>query len=196
VAARATQVPAGLVERVWREVIATATHAQVPLTVHASAVAPALVHARFGAGTPVADHETPSEAVRAVMPRGADIAVVALDCADDWVSPLLDAGAAAPRVMACLPFIDGGAGLRALAIGHAPVEDTGDDTTVIALEAAAGLPGPLTAIGSSGRWRLAGAPGLLSHDSPLMNSLRADPAHASVEIVGSFANPIRLQDQV
>lgn len=95
VAARATQVPAGLVERVWREVIATATHAQVPLTVHASAVAPALVHARFGVGTPVADHETPSEAVRAVAPRGADIAVVALDCADDWVSPLIDAGDAA-----------------------------------------------------------------------------------------------------
>ena len=194
VAARSRQVPARLVERVWREIIATATHVQVPLAVHASGVALDLVHARFGAMTPVVSHERASAAVRAVSPLGADIAVVAVQAGDDWVTPLLEGRAAAPRVIACLPFLDDGTGPLALAIGHAPAENTGDDTTVVALQGTGKV--PLEPIGTSGRWRLAGAQGLVSENSQLMNSLRADPALEAVAIVGSFANPILLPDQV
>ena len=207
VEARAGQVPAGLVERVWREIIASATHVQVPLAAHVcargpSAVALDLVHARFGTATPVVTHDSPAAAVRAVATRGADVAVVTLKSDDqDWVAALLEAGADGPRVMACLPFVDCGGGSQALVIGHAPIGATGDDTTVIALLAAQDPPASdstaaLEVIGSSGRWRLAGAKGLVSHDSQLMKALGADPAHAAVEIVGAFANPIRIPDQV
>jgi len=207
VEARAGRVPAGLVERVWREIIACATHAQVPLAAHVcacgpSAVALDLVHARFGTATPVVSHDSPAAAVRAVAARGADVAVVALKSDDqDWVAALLEAGADGPRVMACLPFVDCGGGSQALVIGHAPIGATGDDTTVIALLAAQDPPASdstaaLEVIGSSGRWRLAGAKGLVSHDSQLMKALGADPAHAAVEIIGAFANPIRIPDQV
>jgi chorismate mutase len=207
VGAKAAQVPAGLVERVWREIIASATHVQVPLAAHVcasgpSAVALDLVHARFGTATPVVTHDSPAAAVRAVVARGADVAVVALKSDDqDWVAALLGAGADRPRVMGCLPFLDCGGGQRALVVGHAPLDGTGDDTTVIALLAAQDPPDSdsaagLEVIGSSGRWRLAGAKGLVSQDNQLMKALKADPAHAAVEIVGAFANPIRIPDQV
>jgi hypothetical protein len=179
---------------------------QVPLAVHAcgsgaSAVALELIHARFGTATPVVAHETPASAVGAA--RGADVAVVALKSDDqDWLAALLEAGPDGPRVMGCLPFLYGGSGVRALVVGHAPLDATGDDTTVIALLATEGSPvsggeaAAVEIIGSSGRWRLAGAQGLHSHDSPLMASLQADPAHSAVQIVGAFANPILLPDQV
>lgn len=204
VGARTRHVPAPLVERVWREIIASATHLQVPYRVHlcAGEAALDLVHAHFGAATPVISHPSLEAAVSAVTGRGADVAVVPAACdREDWVSVVLAAGSGRPRVVARVPFVDAGERQAALVLGHAPVEGSSDDTTVIALKIGDGATmgetaAALKAIGSSGRWRLAGADGLVSRDSRLMTALTDDPAVAAAEILGAFANPVRLTERV
>jgi len=201
------KVPSDLVERVWREIIGSATRFQIPHIVHVASSGTAVVAlpailGRFGTATPVADHGSAADAVRAIAGDGPDVAVVGPHAdGDDWVSVVLGIEGDRPRVEACLPFLDAGAVPEGLVIGRAPFDPTGDDTAVIAvLPAGQGKSEPgssisiggrdLPVVATSGRWRLVGADYKTSRKDQFLEELTADASITRAEIVGAYANPI------
>lgn len=133
--------------RVWRELISGAIALQGDFAVAVSAVDERsdywdLARDHFGSHTPMTVYHSVSEVLRAVGEKRAAIGVLPMPVEGEptpWWPLLAGAGAAAPRVLARLPFgsrgnARGDGGVDALAIGHGTPDPTGDDRSLVAFE--------------------------------------------------------------
>ena len=144
-------IPAAVVVRMWREMIAATARLQGPLSVAVHAPEKSvgywdLARDHYGSGTRMTLHRVATLVIRAVVDGTATIGVLPLpedEDADPWWRMLLATDARMPRVVARLPFIENRGGrlehLEALAIGPGKREPTGDDVTLLAVEASAEL---------------------------------------------------------
>ena len=143
--------PAPVVVRIWREMLAATSRLQGPFSVAVHAPEKSvgywdMARDQYGSATQTTLHRTANPVIGAVADGTVTIGVLPepRDGDDDpWWPKLLTAGAAAPRVIARLPFIDYDDGrfeeLGALAIALADQEPSGDDVSLVAVEASAGL---------------------------------------------------------
>jgi chorismate mutase / prephenate dehydratase len=155
------RLPAQVLVRMWRELIAELTRLQAPLSV--AVFAPKeralqiwdLARDHFGSATAMVPVDRATQALRALADGSATVAVLPLPNDDEawWVSLMSDQDLRL-RAFARLPFASShGDEVRALAIGQLEVEPSGDDLALLAIEAEPGL--------SRGRLReLLGATGL------------------------------------
>jgi chorismate mutase / prephenate dehydratase len=142
--------PTAVLVRMWRELIAALTRLQAPQAVAVFAPDAAalgiwdLARDHFGSKTPMVRVDRPVQAFRALGDGSATVAVLPLPGDDDpwWVTLMADHDARL-RVFARLPFVVNrgaeGDELQALAIGQLELEASGDDLTLVGIEAAPGL---------------------------------------------------------
>ena len=143
--------PAPVVVRIWREMLAATSRLQGPFSVAVHAPEKSvgywdMARDHYGSATQTTLHRLANPVIRAVADGSATIGVLPepRDGDDDpWWPKLLTAGETMPRVIARLPFIDYDDGrfeeLGALAIALADQEPSGDDVSLVAVEASAGL---------------------------------------------------------
>jgi chorismate mutase-like protein len=140
-------LPAAVVVRMWRELLAGMTGMQRPFSIavvtdHGDGVLWDVARDHFGSTTPVTAVTTPIQAIRAVADGSAGIAVVPWPDSEErqpWWPMLMVEDAKTPRVVARLPFAltgDGDEGPVALAVGCLPHESTGDDLSLLCIELA------------------------------------------------------------
>jgi chorismate mutase len=140
-------LPAAVLVRMWREMIAGLTWLQGPYAVAVHVHSPErcgawdLARDHFGSFTPMTAVNSPVAAIRAVSEGTAAVGVVpfpAEEDADPWWRFLNADDGRTPRVVARLPFYPGGNGrgddCDVLAIALVPHEPTGDDRTLIRIE--------------------------------------------------------------
>lgn len=130
-------LPAQVVVRVWREVIAAALRLQGPfmLAVHAPQGSRGLVdlaQEHFGMLTPFRPMATLGLVLRAIEEGSAQLGIVPLP-GEGPAEPWWRALGASVSVLARLPFITA-AGPAALVIGSQPFEPTGEDRGFLAFE--------------------------------------------------------------
>ncbi len=174
--------PAPVVVRIWREMLAATSRLQGPFSVAVYAPERSvgywdLARDHYGSCTRMDLHAKASPAIRAVTEGTATVAVLPLpeDGEDDpWWPLVIAAGDPIPRIAARLPFIENSARQRlgALAIARMNQEQSGDDVSLLAVEAdpelsrgnletafaAAGLPASDVAV-----WRQGGDDGTCLH---------------------------------
>jgi chorismate mutase-like protein len=177
------RLPAKIVVRLWREILAAAAGMQSPLAVAVYAPDDAvgywdLARDHYGSGTRMTLHGTANAVVRAVVNGTATVGVVPLPQdgeAEPWWPQLVGAGENTPSLVTRLPFIANDARPAepegALAIARLTQQPTGDDVSMFVVEAdaevsrdrlnealkAAGLPASIVAVwrdASTGETRL------------------------------------------
>lgn len=208
---------------IWRELMGAMTRLQAPLAValcapHKSVGYWDLARFQFGSSTPFTLHRTPAPVLRAVTDGQATVGVLPMpqeEEADPWWPQLVSEQADAPRIIARLPFLDAPAGrfenLSALAIGKTEPEPSGDDRTLIAIEAeievsrarlhellkAARMDGGILAMvgigGDDGLWLIEVQDFVARDDERLANLVAlANKTIRRVVPLGAYATPMRL----
>ena len=137
-------LPARVLVRIWREIIASSLRVQSKFHLHVYAAENHsgfidLAHAHFGSQTPIRSHTRPSLVIHACAEEPNSLGIVPLPQIEEsgpaWWAQLAPAGEKGPRVVAKLPFVqDGEDILSAYAIGAVEQEPSGDDTTLLLLE--------------------------------------------------------------
>jgi len=156
--------PRAVMVRLWREIMSAILRMQGPfsLAVYAPEKAAGywdLARDHFGSLTPASSHDTPQQVLTALAAGRASVGVLPLPHADDpqpWWPNLLSHDAKRPRVVARLPFGSGetvrGAPLEAFAVAPVTAEPTGNDRTLLIVEAG----GPLSRSEFANRVKAAG----------------------------------------
>ena len=143
------EMPARVLVRIWREIIAASLRVQNKFHLHVyaadnqSAFAD-IAHDHFGSFTPLRLHTRPSLVVHACAEEPYSLGIVPLPEIEEpgpsWWAQLAPAGERGPRVVAKLPFVQDGADVQsAYAIGTVEHEPSGDDTTLLLMEIAPGI---------------------------------------------------------
>lgn len=141
------RLPAAVLVRMWRELLAHTTRIQSPFSaaVHAPPGSLAtwdLARDHFGSSTPMIRVESASQALRAVGDGSATVAVLPLPGDDDsWWTALISDHHDRVRAITRLPLLatDGEDEARALALARLEPEASGDDLTLLAIEAQSGV---------------------------------------------------------
>lgn len=133
--------------RLWREIFSGAVMMQGEFAVAVSAFEEMpdywdIARDHFGSHTPMIAFHSVGEVMRSLAEGRVQAAVLPLPAEGErepWWPLLAHSGAAAPRIIARLPFAGRGSargdgGLDALAVGHGDTESTGSDRSFIALE--------------------------------------------------------------
>jgi chorismate mutase / prephenate dehydratase len=140
-----TRFPHAVLVRMWRELIAAQTRLQTPLTV--SVYTPRngfaiwdLARDHFGSLTPMTRVDSASQAIRAAANGTAAVAVLPLPTDDDaWWPSVISTAEDRLRIFARLPFLIGaqadGEQASAFALGRVELEPSGDDSTLLVIEA-------------------------------------------------------------
>lgn len=139
--------PAEVLVRMWRELIASLTRLQTPLSVavHVPSDQPEiwdLARDHFGSATPAHRVEGPDQALQA-FDDGTAVAVLPLPQDGElWWLPLMSDQGSGIRVFARLPFVKCPASddIHALALGRLEVEPSGDDLALLGIAATPGIP--------------------------------------------------------
>lgn len=142
--------PRAVLVRMWRELLAATTRIQTPLSVAVFTTRQQgfrtwdLARGHFGSVTPMVRVDSASQALRAVSDGSATVAVVPLPNDDEpWWQALVSDHFDRIRVFARLPFVAAGEGegedASALALGRLEPEPSGDDLTLLAIEAESGV---------------------------------------------------------
>jgi chorismate mutase/prephenate dehydratase len=223
VARHSGNLPPVVLISIWRELMGAMTRLQAPLAVALCAPQKSvgywdLARFQFGSSTPFTLHRTPAPVLRAVSDGQATVGVLPMpqeEETDPWWPHLVSEQPDAPRVIARLPFIEHPTGrfedLSALAIGKTDPEPSGDDRTLIAIEAeievsrarlhellkAAGLDGGILAMvgigGDDGLWLIEIQDFVARDDERLANLVAlANKTIRRVVLLGAYATPIRL----
>ena len=141
------RLPAKVVVRVWREILAATAGMQSALTVAVYAPDDTvgywdLARDHYGSGTQMSLHGAANAVVRAVVDGTATVGVLPLPQdgeAEPWWPLLVGAGKNAPSLVTRLPFIANDARLAepegALAIARLTQQASGDDVSMIVIEA-------------------------------------------------------------
>jgi chorismate mutase/prephenate dehydratase len=135
----------GLV-RMWREMLAATVGMQANFAVAVYAPSAAsgywdLARDHFGSYAPMTAYDSIGQVIRAVTDKQVSIGILPMPSEDDvdpWWRFLVSSDAAAPRVLARLPFAGRGnaraGGGDALAVGSGTLEPTGADRSLIVVE--------------------------------------------------------------
>ena len=213
--------PRAVLVRLWREIISGAVMMQGDFAVAVAALEEMpdywdLARDHFGSTIPMIAFHSVGEALRALADGKVAVAVLPMPAEGErepWWPLLARAGAAAPRVLARLPFggrgnARGDGGIDALAIGRAEPDPTDADRSLVALELTgelsrarliaalkeAGLAVTLFAAfepGGEGAWHLVEIDdGVAEGDSRLAGAVaRLGERVARVAHLGSYAKP-------
>ena len=139
--------PAPALIRIWREMMAASAGLQAPLSLavyvpEGGAGLIEVARAQYGSLGRLTPYRSAGEVVGAVAEAKSSIGIVPaprLDDADPWWRNLVGSEASVPPVIARLPFIgsggDEGPEDGAMALAFAQIEETGDDRTLIVIEA-------------------------------------------------------------
>jgi chorismate mutase-like protein len=140
-------MPRAALIRIWRELISGAMPLQGDFAVAVSAFEGTadywdLARDHFGSHTPMTIYHSVGEVLRAVGEKRAAVGVLPMPVEGEptpWWPLLAGARAAAPRVLARLPFgsrgnARGDGGVDALVIGHGAPDPTGEDRSLVAIE--------------------------------------------------------------
>ncbi|SDH35897.1 chorismate mutase [Roseospirillum parvum] len=208
--------------RIWREIFAAAVALQGPFTMAVympTRGAGYLEVGRdaFGAYTPATAFGSPGQVVRAVSDGAAVVGVLPLPGEGDdsaWWPHLLGRSDNTPRVVARLPVIGPGPGrgdgVEALAVACVPIEDTGDDISLLVIETSpdvsrgslktllegAGLPvlgfRDARDSGPGARLHLIEVSGLIGSDDTRLAGLTDDSAGrvGMAMVIGAYARPL------
>lgn len=213
--------PAASVVRIWREIISALTALQAPLSL--SVYMPergagylSLARDQYGAYTQMQSYASAGQVARAVMDGQVSVGILPiphLDDAQSWWTMLVGSSPDLPRIVARLPFHGPGPGrgdgLEALAVARLPLEATGDDVTVLAIECSndmsrAGMRGQLEAVGlapnhlwdtrevtADSRMDLIAVEDFVAVDDPRLQAARdrlsGDVAY--IHVIGAYAQP-------
>ena len=218
-------LPAAVVVRMWRELLAGMTGMQRPFSIAVTVREDDrtlwdVARDHFGSTTPTTPVSTPMQAIRSVIEGSAGIAVVPWPDSEDrqpWWPTLLADDPDTPQVVARLPFALTGEdeGPVALAVGPMPHEPTGDDLSLLSIElgeavSRSRLNGALQASGlaATAFWsavplaerrlvQLVEIDGAVAADDARLGGLleRLDGAGIGARPIGGFARPIRLDQQ-
>jgi chorismate mutase / prephenate dehydratase len=149
VALAGERFPRAVLVRMWRELLAATTRLQTPMSVSVFGAQQGfaiwdLARGHFCSVTPMVRVESASQALRSVGDGSATVAVLPLPNDDEpWWLGLISDHHDRLRVFARLPFVAGSASdgeeTRALALGRLEPEPSGDDLTLLAIEAEAGV---------------------------------------------------------
>jgi chorismate mutase / prephenate dehydratase len=145
VARHSGHFPAVGLVRMWREMLAATVGMQATFAIAVYAPGPAsgywdLARDHFGSFAPMTAYDSIGQVIRAVTDKHVAIGVLPMPSEDDvdpWWRFLVSNDAAAPRVLARLPFAGRGnarAGGDALAVGSGTLEPTGADRSLIVVE--------------------------------------------------------------
>ncbi len=145
IAGAGARFPHAVLVRMWRELIAAQTRLQTPLTVAVYARRDGfaiwdLARDHFGSLTPMTRVDSASQAIRAAANGSATVAVLPLPGEDDaWWPSLISTAEDRLRIFARLPFLSGrpadGEQASAFALGRVELEPSGDDSTLLVIEA-------------------------------------------------------------
>ncbi len=142
-------MPISAVVRVWREMVAAFLAIQGPFSVAVQAPEKSvgywdLARDHYGSCTRMSLHGPANRVIQRVVDRTATVGVLVApqdDDRDPWWRHLPMIGEHMPRVVARLPFVDNSNGrfenLSALAIAQVDQEKTGDDASLIVVDASA-----------------------------------------------------------
>jgi chorismate mutase / prephenate dehydratase len=141
------RLPTATVVAMWRELLAATTRLQTPfvVAVHVPAGQPGywdLARDHFGVLTPLIRADGPSHALRALDAGAAQLAVLPLpDETDPWWRALAYGREPTLRIVGRLPFCPAprSGALSALVVAALEPEPSGDDVTMLAIEAGADL---------------------------------------------------------
>jgi chorismate mutase/prephenate dehydratase len=205
---------------IWREVLASMPGAAPSAHVFAgnqTAFYRDLARAYFGSAASIEGHPSASAVIHACAGDPAAVGLVPPPDSDEnqrpWWAQLTPSGQAGPRVIARLPLMETSETQAiAYAIGTLEQEPTGDDTSMIILEAnadlsrtklqslirQAGFEAQLVAVGrdsprSASRLHLLEIAGFVARDDSRLGSLLEQAGDAIVRLVsvGGYADPIR-----
>lgn len=216
-------LPLRVVFRIWRELISTATRMQGTFRVDVFGGRQPLAYwdlarSYYGSSTEMEQHANPRDVVRRVANDRNAVGIVPLPGPDedgDWWQALVSGAAETPRVVARLPFLDepgNEATPTAFVIAQADFDDTGDDTTLIAVSTTGdGSEGRITAkveaaglhaerlsvvapnVPDAPRYSLFTVPGYIRADDPRLALLASDEIIETVRVIGGYANPVRRE---
>jgi len=224
VARHAGTFPAAAMVRIWRELMAASVGIQGTFTL--AVCVPdgmsgyiQLTRAQFGTVGPLATFKTPGEVISAVASRRYTVGIVpapTLEGADPWWRMLVGNTDRLPQVIGRLPFtgMAGGASdeLSGMALGFYNAEETGNDCTLIVVEAddqvsRAAVTGAFADVGlellfmdsraeGGGRLILVEIAGFVPSDDPRLATIAASgriPA-ASFHPIGAYPAPFAPSD--
>lgn len=150
----------------------------------------------YGAVTDFRACTTAREAIDAIKAKQETIGVLSLDddAQEPWWAQLAEDTGAGLQILASLPFFSSGGAPAALAIGRCEQEQTGDDTTLVALRlTGSDLPDAAGAIlASAAGFALAAVPGYVTCEDAAVQEWLNTPEVAGGTVVGHFANPIEF----
>ncbi|MEX2199929.1 MAG: chorismate mutase [Dongiaceae bacterium] len=219
-------LPKAALVRIWRELMTAFLRLQgeFPVAVRAGAddgTCREVARDHFGGLTAIRSHETSMQVLREVSEGRAAIGVLPLPQQDDvqpWWPMLLASDADLPRIIARLPFVPGsltGSEQEALVVGRVPLEASGTDRSLIAIELgeevsraalrrqceAAGLDAMLLHHGytpDEGRWlHLIDVDGFVEADDARIAMLRKALGKRALHVVvpiGGYATPLTLEE--
>ncbi|MBI2718716.1 MAG: chorismate mutase [Rhizobiales bacterium] len=181
---RTDGVPAELLVRLWRAILASSALAQAPFTLHMAAsvgnsIAHRLILRDHFATTPIAILPSEAGALEKLASAPGDLAAVATG--GDWAEALARGVAGQARVIAALPVVGAAGAPALLIIGNAPAVASGDDQTVVVSSGSRlpdSLPPPLWQV-RAGAMTVSGLKGFLS-----------DEKAAGVSVAGRYPSPI------
>jgi chorismate mutase len=210
-------MPAATIVAMWRELLSATTAAQTPFkaAVHVPPDQPAIwdiARAHLGSQAPLTRADSPGHALRAIGTGAADVAILPMPAESDlWWRALVGAREPTLRVVARLPFcpVDAASEPAAVIVAALEPEPSGDDVTMIVIEAAgeasrARLAEALERGGLQPRWlaavreadraalHLVEVAGFIGDREPrLTNALAAvQPQILRVTAIGGYARPL------
>jgi chorismate mutase/prephenate dehydratase len=211
--------PASAIYRMWREMMCAFTLMQTPdlkVAICRPADQPGfwdLARDHFGCQIPLVAHDTPAQVLAAVRANPSTLGVVPAPIEADtapWWPLLSGSDATLPNVVARLPFVvmpnARSRGISAFVLARMEPEDSGDDRTLLAIEAGTGvsrnrIAGALAKAGlpafTSALDRVTGAvhhyllevPGVLADNDKRLAELEAalDLKDGRVAVIGAYA---------
>jgi chorismate mutase len=207
------KLPLASVVSIWREMMSAAGLPGRVVHVYAAdraGVFRDMARGLFGSVVPMESHPSASAIVNECSASAEAFGIVPPPESDEnsrpWWSQLSAAGTPGPRIVAVLPLV--GDKTEAYVIGSLELEPTGNDTTVLRLEAEesvslsrlqsllkqAGLDARLVAVGraAGARQHLMELAGFVASDDARIGALMENAAGAipRISVVGSYANPL------
>lgn len=196
--AKETDVLPALILRIWRAIISDSSLRQAPITLHISKHLNANMAHRlrlrdyFGA-IEVEEYRDEAQALMQIDTSPGDLCVVETE--QPWVEAFIAGRAGKAQVIASLPVIKEDAMPKLLVVGHAPVEASGIDETLVITEGKLPRdfsPQPLWQ-SKIGNYRLSCLPGFhTEHEGPLVGLVRTN-ALLKLKIAGHYSSAISVE---
>lgn len=196
-AAKAQGVDPALALRIWRGILTESCLSQTPITLHlprklSQSMGHRLRLRDYFANMPVEEWKDEAQALMQVNVNSTDICVVETE--GPWLEAFAQGCAGQAHVIAALPVIKAGPIPQLLVIGHAPMEATGTDETLLITQG--NLPRdfalhPLWQV-KGGSYRLSAMAGFHSeHESPLVGLMRSNIS-LGLKVAGRYPSAIEV----